>query len=103
MNENNREFKEKLNLFFRELRKKGYFAKQKFSCCRTCGWSEIPDNYEKAVFYTTQDADNLSRNYVYLNWSGDGNEICEIAKNVGLNTEWDGDEKVRVKLSPGGN
>ena len=58
------DFKEKLNLFFKEMRKKGYFAKQKFQCCQTCGWSAIPkEKKDKAVFYHEQDAENLEKNF----------------------------------------
>ena len=36
---------------FAELRKNGYFAKQNFLCCQSCGWAALSDEEAKnAVF-----------------------------------------------------
>jgi hypothetical protein len=41
---------------FAELRKNGYFAKQNFLCCQSCGWAALSDEEAKnAVFYHNQD------------------------------------------------
>ncbi len=52
--------KSKLTNAFKELRKEGYFAKQNFLCCQSCGWAAMSDKEsEKAVFYHQQDNDDL--------------------------------------------
>ncbi len=85
---------------FAELRRSGYFAKMNFSCCRTCGWAEVPDEYEfKAVFYSSQDQQDLEETgSCYLSWSGDGFEITDIMKDYGIRTEWDGTENARIQI-----
>ena len=41
-----------LSMAFAKLRKQGYFAKQNFMCCQSCGWAELSDEQaQKAVFY----------------------------------------------------
>lgn len=91
----------KLNEGFKGLRKNGYFARQNFMCCQTCGWSGVPDGKEsKVVFYHNQDNDN-KKNYepFYLSWSGDGNEIQRILKEHGVETEWDGSDSTRIQVT----
>lgn len=88
----------KLNKAFRALRKAGYFARQNFWCCQTCAWADVPDEFEhKAVFYHRQDAADLKeRGYVYLAWSGNGEEICSILRENGLSVKWDGSSNKRI-------
>jgi hypothetical protein len=69
----NRNFKRSLNAGFAELRKRGYFAKQKWYCCGTCGVAAIPDDVTDYVFYTLQAAERMAeKDSVYLSWNGDG-------------------------------
>ena len=63
----------RINNAFKELRKRGYFARQNFMCCQTCGWAGVPDNKaDKAVFYHAQDKEHLEKTgKLYLAWAGD--------------------------------
>jgi hypothetical protein len=99
--------KKDITTAFRELRKKGYFAKQNFMCCRTCGWDAVPEEKaEKAVFYHHQDTDrafDVFGNLVdelYLSWSGDGVEISNVFINLGMKAIWDGSQGTRIKILP---
>lgn len=85
---------------FKELRKAGYFARQNFSCCQSCGWSEVPENTNKAVFYHAQD--NYDKNNgrpFYLSWSGNGYEICNILEKNGVTTDWNEKDSTRIKIT----
>lgn len=90
-----------LTIGFRNLRKNGYFSRQNFWCCQTCGWADVPDGREnKVVFYHNQDnQDRVNGNPFYLSWSGDGHEIQRILKESGVETEWDGDDNTRIKVT----
>jgi hypothetical protein len=100
--------KEKVNQAFKLLRKTGYIAKQNFWCCQSCGWSAINNDYpdaEKVVFYHNQDNDSWNKNKeldhsLALAWAGNGAEIVDIIKSVGLNVEWDGSEDKRIMIQP---
>lgn len=85
---------------FRELRKHGYFARQNFTCCQTCGWAEVPDDKsEKVVFYHSQDNDNKMKNEsFYLSWCGDGNQIQTILRENGVETRWEGTQDKRIEV-----
>ena len=93
--------KSKLTKAFKELRKQGYFARQNFLCCQTCGWAAMTDEQaEKAVFYHAQDNDNLKEDgSCFLAWSGDGQVIADILSKNGVNVDWDGDNSKRIKIS----
>ncbi|MFZ2150528.1 MAG: hypothetical protein WAZ12_01880 [Candidatus Absconditicoccaceae bacterium] len=71
---------------FKELRKNGYFARQNFWCCLTCGWSAIPDiNKDKAVFINCGIMDHLrEKKQAYIRWSGDRKFIEKILRKAGL-------------------
>lgn len=90
----------KLTIAFRKLRKAGYFAKQNFFCCQSCGWAIMTDEQaEKAVFYHAQDnEDKKEGKPFHLAWAGDGNEICNILRESGLTVEWDGNDKKRIQI-----
>lgn len=94
------EMKEKLNTAFVNLRKAGYFARQNWQCCQTCGWAAIDDEKaKKAVFYHNQDFHNLKdSNACYISWSGDGKEIVKILNDNGILTDWNGSENTRILL-----
>lgn len=83
---------------FRELRRQGYFAKQNFTCCQSCGWSEVPEDKEnRAVFYHRQDyQDMIKTGEVYLAWAGNGQEIVKILTDNGLSVTWDGSTETRI-------
>ena len=92
--------KSNLNNAFKALRKAGYFAKQNFLCCQSCGWAAMTDEQSnKAVFYHRQDADDLKENGTcHLAWDGDGNEIVKILNDNGVKTEWSGEKNKRIKI-----
>lgn len=71
---------------FKELRRNGYFAKQNFWCCSTCGWSEIPENnLNKAVFINCGIMNDLRENgHAYIRWAGDRKFVEEILRKAGL-------------------
>lgn len=92
--------KSKLTKAFQALRKAGYFARQNFLCCQSCGWSAMTDEQaEKAVFYHRQDADDLKENgSCHLAWSGNGKEIVKILEDNGVQTKWEGTDNKRIKI-----
>jgi hypothetical protein len=90
-----------LTAAFNELTDNGYFAKQNFSCCQSCGWASIDDDKsDKVVFYHQQDKDNLiETGECYLSWTGNGNLIVEVLNRHGISTEWNGSEDKRIKIT----
>ena len=90
----------KLNKAFRALRKAGYFAKQNFWCCQSCGWVAMTDEQaEKAVFYHGQDNDQKVKGEPFhLAWSGNGQEICDILNANGVKTSWEGTANKRIQV-----
>lgn len=92
--------KSKLTAAFKDLRKAGYFARQNFLCCQSCGWAAMTEEQSnKAVFYHGQDNDDLKETGTcYLVWSGDGKEIVAILKKHGVKVEWEGSEDKRIKI-----
>lgn len=93
--------KTKLTKAFKELRKQGYFARQNFWCCQTCGWAAMTDEEsDKAVFYHAQDNDDLIEDgSCHLAWSGDGKLIADILTKNGVKVDWDGNNSKRIKIS----
>ena len=107
-------FKQLLNSAFKTFDKVGIVAKQDFTCCLTCGNSEIDNHFRPDsvgyTFYSAQDYEDLRMNdNVYLAFSSwDGNE--EKSKEVGfiikkhlesheLNVDWNGDVRIRIRVS----
>jgi hypothetical protein len=95
--------KQKVNNAFRQLRKIGYFARQDFWCCQSCAWNAVPEENKKVVFYHHQDNDAWGKSGslkddLYLAWSGDSEEICQILRNNGLQVFHDGSENTRIKI-----
>ncbi len=92
-----------LTLAFKSLRKGGYFARQNFMCCQSCGWASVPEGKEaKVVFYHRQDAECLKAGRpLYLAWSGDGNQICTTLREHGMEVEWDGTSGTRICVKSG--
>jgi hypothetical protein len=94
------EGKRKINQAFRALRSKGYFARQNFWCCNTCGWHAVPDDKaDKAVFYHEQAAANLKEDgECWLSWSGDGNEIVKVFQDAGVTANWNGESNQKIQI-----
>jgi len=89
-----------LSMAFAKLRKQGYFAKQNFMCCQSCGWAELSDEQaQKAVFYNNQDyRDFRNGGDIYLSWSGNGYEIKSTLESFGLRVDWDGESSKRIVI-----
>ena len=89
---------EELNKAFRELRKEGYYAKRKQSCCGSCSWYEIDEKGrgDKCVFTHLQ-SDGIDECYLY--WAGDGKEIVRHLLDNGLAVKWDGTETNAIRVS----
>jgi len=90
-----------LNKAFSALRKAGYFARQNFTCCQTCGWAAVPEEKgEKAVFYHNQDNHNKLRGRSFhLAWAGDQVEICRILNENGVKiSETPKDSSKRIEV-----
>lgn len=98
--------KDRVNWAFRKLRQAGYFAKQNFWCCQSCGWAAVPDEKaDRVVFYHHQDNASWGGgrelvSALYLAWSGDGEEIVLILESCGLTVEWSGSENSRIVIVP---
>lgn len=92
--------KEALNNAFDDLNRAGYFAKQNWACCNSCGTAEIPDkNAKKYVFYHAQDKMDLNRTEsCYLAWNGNGKEIIKIFNKHKIKTEWNNKKDTRIKI-----
>lgn len=91
---------EQRNLFFRKLRKAGYFAKQNFHCCQTCATSAIPEEFAtKYVYYHNQDYQRMRNGGdLMLGWAGDGTEIATLAQESGLQINWNGSPEQRMEI-----
>ncbi len=93
--------RDELTAAFKDLRKKGYFARQRFMCCGSCAAAAIPDDKsEKAIYYHAQDYTHMiESNTVYIGWAGNGNEICKVFRDHGFNVIWEGNENVRILIT----
>jgi hypothetical protein len=96
--------KKDVSKVFRALRQLGYYAKQDFACCLTCGWAEVPEGEEKVVFYHHQDSDAFKKGILvrplYLAWQGNANEIYNAITSNNLEYEHDGSENKRIAILP---
>lgn len=90
----------KLSAAFIGLRKHGYFARQNWACCDTCGWYNIPEGKSsKTVFYNQQASKRFRLGHnLFLAWSGDGDEICKVIESAGLQALWSGSELEKIEV-----
>ena len=95
--------KQNLNNAFRQLRRRGYFARQNYQCCNSCGWASMTtEESKKAVFYHRQETEDLKKTGItYLSWSGDADEIIAIFQHYGIKTQWEGsqDKKIQININ----
>jgi hypothetical protein len=99
-----RPFRRKLTAGFRNLRRKGWFAKQNWCDCQSCGRGAIPNTVERFAFYHQQVADDIDTTHsVYLYWEAEPDEIVDELipsfVNAGLHVEWNGDPNQAVLVS----
>lgn len=104
------EIRDRVQGAYKVLRKKGYRCRSNFWCCQTCGWADIStdkdgkplvgeDEELKAVFWHNQDTSSAKMGgQLYLAWGGDGEEIVAALEEQGLEVEWDGSERTRIKV-----
>ena len=107
---------DKLDKAFAELDRGGIVARQNFTCCQTCGHSEIGDEIKQArayreihgyVFYHMQDTEQAcASGHLYLAYgsveegeepiANVGKRIVETLQRQGLRTDWNGSHNERV-------
>ena len=108
---------DRLDQAFRELEREGIVCRQNFTCCMSCGSSEIWGEIEQArargidvrgyAFYHSQDTDAaVDGGGVYLAYAGVapgdeadvavGQAIEDALQRSGLRTSWDGSRQRRI-------
>lgn len=119
---------DRLDSAFVELEASGIVARMNFSCCGSCGHSEIGDEVSEGqaprgyVFFTMQDADRLAEDaapqlyFDYGAWKTDGsafdddeayaaaataigNEVASAFEAAGLGVSWDGSLSRRIRIT----
>lgn len=108
---------EKLEEAFMELWERGIIAAMNFTCCQTCGhsemalWLEQADNQDKRgyVFFHEQDARSMIKNnYLYLAFGSRSckeedslqiaREIAIVLEKHGLEITWNGTTRTRINI-----
>jgi len=110
---------DRLDQAFVELESRGIVCRQDFSCCGTCGASEIQDEMEAVrkkgqlvrgyAFYHMQDTESAVDGYgLCLNYGSAeegelaairiGHEICDAIRAKVLVVEWDGSWEKRIAV-----
>ena len=111
---------DRLDAAFAALEEGGIIARQNFTCCGTCGASEIWDEVEEAqkegvatqgyAFFHMQDTESAIEGHgLYLNYGaceeGEaaaiavGHRIVAALEAQGLGTEWDGSWGQRISVA----
>ncbi|MFD7575270.1 DUF6891 domain-containing protein [Streptomyces sp. NPDC059810] len=106
---------ERLTRAFEALRESGITARENFTCCRTCGESEIGGEGEADargfVYFHTQCTDSAAAGQglmlLYGGFDGSsetttavGHEVVAALRATGLPTEWDGSPDRAITLTP---
>lgn len=109
---------DKLDLVFEQLEAEGIVARQNFTCCQTCGHSEIWEEIEQArqerpvtgyVFYHQQDTERArDEGMLYLAYGACESEdeasikvarrATELFQNSGFKVDWNGTLDKRICL-----
>lgn len=95
------DMKSRIHKAYKILEEKGYFCGYAWTCCNSCGWSEIPEdaNMDKVVFFHRQNETDLkATGWTYLAWTGDAGEIMGAFGSVGILTLWDGDSTKKIQI-----
>lgn len=105
---------DKLSKAFEEMSNAGIVAKENFTCCQTCGSSEIGDYAQEKdygyVFYHQQDTDRaVEGDGVYLSYGHLGlakksmkemtTQIIQTLEKNGLNVVWNGSVHTRILVN----
>lgn len=99
MNTNHQAVTMKITAAFRELRREGYFCRQRWTCCVSCGIAAAQKEgaTDQIVFYHEQSFDALKETgRCWLVWRGDGVLIVAVLEKHGLDCEWDGSDQTRI-------
>lgn len=106
---------ERLSRAFTALREAGITARENFTCCRSCGQSEIGGEREPGargfVYFHTQCTDSAAAGHglmlLYGGFDGSsettaaiGHEVVAALEAAGLRTEWDRDPDRAVTVTP---
>jgi hypothetical protein len=105
---------ERLTEAFEFLDARGVTAREDFTCCRTCGLTEIGAEREDArgfVFFHHQGTESAARGHGLMLYYGGfddsaettaavGREVVAALAAVGLPTEWDGSPGTGILLTP---
>lgn len=101
-----------LNKAMHELESMGYLILTGETCCSGCAYGffeskygKLPDDLERAVYYTEQDLENLDTNgdmvsSFYLKWAGNAEEIITVVRKHGLLTNHNGQEDTTIEVFP---
>lgn len=99
---------------FKQLRKRGFYAKQHATCCQTCAVDELPpasDKQQYYVFYHQQDDESVKEtgrlylSYGALDDADDGEAaptgylVFNALRDAGLTATWDGDVSQRIEVT----
>jgi hypothetical protein len=113
------DFRTQLTAGFKAVRAAGYFGRQSWKCCQSCGCAAMPEGTERYAFYHAQDRKQLveaeevkyrgnkprftppNEIGVYLSWGGDGNVIAKAFRDAGCTVEWDGKNSTRIWVCAG--
>ena len=107
---------DKLDEAFAELDRKGIVARQNFTCCQTCGHTEIGYEIDDAleyrpvrgyVFFHKQDTEHVvETDRLYLAYGSVegkeddsieiGHEVVAVLRRAGLSVEWNGMIQKRI-------
>ncbi|MEM9952075.1 MAG: hypothetical protein AAF846_10765 [Chloroflexota bacterium] len=107
---------DKLDEAFAELDRHGIVARQHFTCCQTCGHSEISDEIKATqqyrpvrgyVFFHWQDTESaVQSEYLYLAYGAVNgkesasewvaSEVVAALQRAGLEAEWNGSVRSRI-------
>lgn len=105
---------DKLSKAFEEMNNSGIVARENFTCCQTCGSSEIGDYAQEQdfgyVFYHQQDTERaVEGDGVYLSYGHLGlakksmkemtNQIIQTLEKNGLNVVWNGSVHTRILVN----
>ncbi|MFC4501107.1 MULTISPECIES: DUF6891 domain-containing protein [Streptomyces] len=106
---------ERLTRAFAALRESGVTARENFTCCRSCGQSEIGDeagpDARGFVYFHTQCTDSAALGHGLMllyggfdssseTTSAIGHEIVTALEAAGLRTEWDHDPARAITVTP---
>jgi len=89
-----------------------WYARRDWTCCNSCGWSDLVEEYEECndkildddedfpdnvVFYHWQEADSFKDcGVLNLNWSGDWKEVKRCFEICGCKVEADGNKNRKI-------